>query len=105
MKQVFGYVVLIFILTSCNAFAGAGSTGIDNAIKGKNSQLVVDNGGESYFKTHIYEIYNELKNNWRGNKNFDVGRYCVKVSEKNEDDFMACMGMARRAYEELKTEW
>jgi fibronectin type 3 domain-containing protein len=51
------------------------------------------------------EIYNELKSNWRRNKNYDVGRYCVKVSQKNEDDFTACLGMARLAYEELKTEW
>jgi len=57
----------------------------------------------SYFKNNMAEIYNELKNSWRRNKNFDVGGYCVKVSKENEEDFRACLGMARLAYEELKT--
>jgi hypothetical protein len=86
------------------------ATSTNNSEKDKNSQgqyyqRVDNNSGESYFKTHMDEIYNELKSNWRRNKNYDVGRYCVKVSQKNEEDFTACMGMARLAYEELKTEW
>jgi len=55
MKQILGCVVLIFIFTSFNAFAGSGPTGIDNVIIGMSKAEYVSAIGIDPVDCNIYK--------------------------------------------------